>query len=194
MKSILKVIYNVQTIDKYFKDEITLWVKAKWLMARGIRNLSIVASFVFVGYISAISYSSLHPKTVYADRETDISDQILTARIEILKQSVVNDVSKCENPAQNEGLIIFDSNKKASMGLLMFQTETVKWYEKSLNGKTLSDKEANQLALDGVKSKELAEQVMFTTKNKASMDWVTCARKANADLRIDMIKQLEGTK
>lgn len=179
-------------MKKFFGNQHVSPAKVTW-KHRIKFTVKVMAVMCLMGW-SAYFASMYFPAKVYAEKEVDISEQILQGRIEILKLSVVNDISKCENPTQNEGQIIFDTNHAASIGLFMFQTKTVKYYEDKLYGKKFSDKEANDLALNGGASRDLAEAIMFTTPSKASTDWKICAARVNADRRIDMIKMIEDTK
>lgn len=61
MKQFIKLIYNFQTIDKYFKGKVRWYQHIVWQTARAIRNMTVIASFVIVGWISAVTYNKLNP-------------------------------------------------------------------------------------------------------------------------------------
>jgi hypothetical protein len=123
----------------------------------------------------------------------DTSVEKYANKIETLKAGVVEQLMSCEGAGykEDDGIIIFDTNNKASIGLAQFQISTVQHYYKTLYGKTITRKEAVLIALDKQKAKELAQDVMFKTKNKASGDWYNCEKKLNLDAQIDVIKKLE---
>jgi hypothetical protein len=63
-------------MEEMYKGKTGLWVRSKWLMARGIRNTVILASYVIVGASSAKVWNAIHPFTVYADKEVVVKETI----------------------------------------------------------------------------------------------------------------------
>ncbi len=112
-------------------------------------------------------------------------------RLEELKSDVVAKISKCEAAGHKEddGIIIFDSNAKASIGQMQFQVKTVQHYYKTLYGQDITPKEAVLIALDEQKAKALAKDIMFTSNNGAT-DWLNCATKLGVGPEIAVIKKL----
>jgi hypothetical protein len=155
---------------------------------RGLQGL-IVALFLYASY-SVGRY--LHPVTAFADRTIDNSEISFKAKIEALKDGVVKQLAACENTGYTENgvQIIWDTNNKASIGSLMFQIDTVRYYYKLMTGKEISKKDAVILALDEARARELAKWVMFETKNMAGKDWVNCDKKLKLDQQIILIKGL----
>jgi hypothetical protein len=158
-----------------------------------IRTMIVMGSLSALGW-AAVGGSSYFPRIVYADKQVDNSQAILSQKIETLKDAVVTDVGpNCESKGRitkNDPVIILDTNNKASIGVMQWQVSSVISYYKTLYKRDLTPKEAVMIALDDEKAMSLAKDVMFTTKNKASGDWVTCAKRMNADARIDIIKSL----
>jgi hypothetical protein len=115
------------------------------------------------------------------------------AKIEKLKDEVVNDLSKCESGGHSgdDGIIIFDSNAKASIGVMQFQKNTVKHYVKVLYGKDITGQEAVELAINPVEAKKLAKAIIFETTNGSHKDWVNCTNKLGLKAKVEIIKQLE---
>lgn len=114
-------------------------------------------------------------------------------KIDALKVALVQKVSDCERAGHSEedGIIIFDSNARASIGVLQFQKATVISYYKTLYGKDISGKDAVEIALDKDKAFALAKDIIFTSKNGVAADWVNCSKKYNLQTQVDLIKQLE---
>jgi hypothetical protein len=138
-----------------------------------------------------IARMTVDPQIVYAE---DNSMNILASKIDDLKNDVVAQLMKCESGGHKEddGIIIFDSNNKASIGQAQFQIDTVIHYYKVLYGKTITRKEAVLIAIDGDRAAELTKDVMFKTKNMAGMDWINCDKKLGLDKQIELIKRLEN--
>lgn len=200
MNKTLKVIYNFQPMNAFYPH--ATWGKVfKWKLARTIRNISILALFVATGYVSARVYNAIHPVTVFADKEVDVSSARFDAKIEALKDKVVDEVFACESQGYKptDGLITFDPKKDgttpasntASIGPGQFKKGTIITYYKKLYSKDVTGTDAIIIALDLGKAKSLAKDVMFKTAGKASGDWYNCAVKNNSDAKIDLIKAME---
>lgn len=167
-----------------FKFKVVQYVK---------RTMYVMTAMSVIGW-SIYAGSAYIPRTVWADRLVinDVSTDMFMSRIEKLKMEVVNEIKKCESAGHKEadGLIVNDTNNKASIGVMQFQVSTVIHYEKTLHNAVLSPKEAIILALDEEKATQLAKDIMFLSKNKAN-DWLNCATKFDSNRKIDLIKQLE---
>lgn len=130
----------------------------------------------------------------YAEVPYDVSDKRFAEKIEVLKDTVVDEVAdKCESKGYkpDAGVIVFDSNNRASLGRFQLQVKTVQYYEKLLYNRVISGQEAIEIAIDPVRSHELARDIMFKTPNMAGKDWVTCSARLGTDAKIQIIKQLE---
>lgn len=147
---------------------------------------------LFTIYIVARIYSVYNPTIKTNTVTIDNSKKLLSTKIEKLKLDIVSTLRACESAGykENDGIIIFDSNQKASIGTLQFQKATIIHYYKTLYNTSISGKEAVLIALDDIKAGKLAQDIMFTTKNKASKDWYNCSDKYNLDEKIDIINQL----
>lgn len=134
-----------------------------------------------------------NPRVIEIPVTIDNSAMEYDAKIENLKDGVVAKLRACESGGfkEDDGIIVFDTNHKASVGTLQWQVESVKFYYKALYGKAVTGKEAIVIALDDKRSGELAKRVMFETKNMAGKDWVNCAVRHNLDNEIVIIKKLE---
>jgi len=107
------------------------------------------------------------------------------------KADVVARLAACESAGHSEddGIIIFDTNNRASIGRLQFQKATVIHYMKRLYGQDITAKEAVLIALDTEKAKALATDIIFTTDNDAT-DWLNCSNKLGLGADIKAIKKL----
>lgn len=153
-------------------------------------KLSVISlSFVLVAYILLQVGSNLYPQTVYAVQEK-LTDS-LEVKITQLKSELVKDLQKCESAGYNEndGILIFDSNKKASIGTLQFQKDTIIHYYKTLYSKDITKKEAVLIALDNEKAEQLASDIIFETE-KGYRNWLNCSNKHGLAERVKFIKGL----
>ena len=151
---------------------------------RGFVKLSIVA---FAGYMIYIAGGIFQPRAI----ATPVLFDNLTPKIEELKSKVVADIQKCESKGfkESDGIIIFDSNNKASIGTMQFQKSTIIHYYKVLYGQTITPKEAILIALDDEKAEALAHDIIFKD-SKGVSNWYNCANKINAKGRLETIKEL----
>ena len=152
--------------------------------------VSVLLLVVLTGIISKW-YVNTHPKTVYVTQEVDKSGEMFKEKIDSLQKSVVESVRQCESGGykESDGLIKFDSNKVASTGTLQFQVHTVIYYYKTLYGQTITGKDAVLIALDDQKAGQLAQDIMFKSKNLAN-DWLNCSNKMKLTDQISAIKKI----
>ena len=159
----------------------------------GMLKWFVLSAIVAGGMVgTAIWYQHAYPIVVTNTVTIDNSDVNFAQKIDSLEKSVVEAVRKCESAGANEstGLIVFDSNKVASIGTLQFQVKTIMFYEKSLYGKVVTGKEAILIALDDKLSGQLAQDIMFKSKNMAD-DWLNCSNKLSLSAQINAIKKIK---
>lgn len=189
-----KVFFHGKQI--YPRDTQGRFSSFKTSMFKFIKRLVIMC--VVLGITSGVIYGTFqlggkfNPVTVYATKEIDTSPLMYAEKIAILKNKVADTLMACESGGlkETDGIIIFDTNKKASIGQFQFQVTTVQYYYKTIYNKVITPKEAVMIALDTEKARDLAIDVMFTTKNKASKDWYNCDKRHGLDSQIDIINQL----
>jgi len=157
-------------------------------LAKFIGSAVIAAILVGLGLWYHIKHPLIETKTVIVDT----SSATFAAKIDSLEKSVVEQVRACESGGhkESEGLIVFDSNKVASIGTLQFQVHTVIFYEKSLYNKVITGKEAIEIALDDAQAGQLAQAIMFTSPNLAT-DWANCSNKLSLTATIQAIKKIK---
>ena len=173
------------------------WKKSrKWIWF--IFSLALLSAVIADKYylteerLQGMSYENVTPiKQALAQAEGKNYEE----KIYNVKSKILDDLSVgCEtlNVEDPDGAIIFDSNKKPSIGRFMFQRDTVKHYVKKYEGRDIQNAEAVAIAIDPVKSKSLAEKIIFTETYGASRDWVTCDKKKSITMRADFIKEIES--
>ena len=112
--------------------------------------------------------------------------------IEQIKNKALDEIQACESAGHSEedGIIIFDSNSKASIGQYQWQKTSVQHYYKTLYGQTISSKEAVIIALDTEKARKLTHDVIFTTE-KGWTNWTNCGKKIGIVKTLELLKQLQ---
>lgn len=127
--------------------------------------------------------------------EKEVFVEKLPQQIEKLKDELVAELEKCESGGYPEdaGIMIFDSNNKASVGPLQMQKDHVKHFSKVLYGKELTGKEAVILAVEPEKARALAKDVLFKVED-GWREWYNCGRKINVETKIAYIKKMEAVR
>lgn len=139
--------------------------------------------------LTALSYSE---SAKGAEQALANYKYIQSTKIRNIKQDVIQQLKQCETSlmTEDDAPIIFDTNKKASIGLFQFQITTVIMYYKKFYGRELTKKEAVILALDESRSSELVEHILFETE-KGYENWLNCSRKNDLVGQIKVIKRLD---
>jgi len=146
-------------------------------------------------------YQVTNPVTIVKNVEVkvDTSAAMLAEKIDSLEKAVVESVRKCEQGkyVESDGLVTYDPQqggssmeKIPSFGTLQFKKTTVIYYYKSLYNKVITGKEAILIALDDELSGQLAQDIMFKSKNMAN-DWLNCSNKLSLDAQISAIKKIK---
>jgi len=128
-------------------------------------------------------------EVVYASSSSEVD--YTPAKIEELKMDVVDRLaSQCESKGAKDpdGLIVFDSNKVASLGRLQFQVKTVIEYYKQLYGKKIDGAEAIAIATNKEKAYALAKDIIF--KSDGLGNWYNCGIKLQLASEIAVLKKL----
>jgi ribosomal protein L13 len=185
----IKVLWNGEKLCNIY-PHASKWQVFKFRAKRLARKVGIVALGIVALAVVFKAGSVISPVTVYQDKEVIID--AMPSKIERLKGEVADQLMSCESNGytDEDGLIVFDSNHKASIGRFQFQKSTVIHYYNLIHGVKLTGKEAVMLALDTNKARDLAIRVMFETPNMAGKDWVNCDRKLGLDAQIKLIKKL----
>lgn len=188
-----KIAVGVTWFER-FMYKLTLWA----------RRTMIVAFIVGLVYGSfQLGRMTSNPSSTFAaSTEVDVSDTRYQAKIDSLKNQVVEDLRKCERAhyTESDGVIIYDPlvsnpSKTAkrdvpSIGTLQFKQSTVQYYYKKLYGKEITLKDSAIIALDDAKSGQLAKDIIFKEKGGYT-NWKNCANSLSLSSRIETIKSLE---
>lgn len=128
------------------------------------------------------------PELTYIAPKAEAAEVVTEDKIAAMKNDVLDQLKNCEN---KEGVaLIWDTNNAASIGDYMFQIKTVQHYWLKKTGDKLTQKEAARLALDDVKSRELAAWIIFEDKG-VDHDWVNCARRHGLQTLVDFIQKYD---
>lgn len=186
----LKVIYNGDFLCNIYPHASWFQVM-KYRLARGTR-VALVQLFFTILILSSFTIGRNTTQPIYAKAE-DTSSQRFNEKIEMLKDRVVAQLASCESAGykESDGIIILDTNNKASIGQYQWQVKSVQHYVKLSTGVNITPKEAILLALDKEKAGELVKYVAFKTNNKLGKDWYNCTNKLDLDRQVEMIKLLE---
>ncbi|HEC33024.1 MAG TPA: hypothetical protein ENI63_02065 [Candidatus Kaiserbacteria bacterium] len=112
-------------------------------------------------------------------------------KVETLKQNVLDRLKSCESKdfALEDAPIILDANGEMSIGLFMFQRDTVIYYWEKFYGEQISRKKAVEIAISG-EARDLAEKIIFE-ETGGIFNWKNCARKESLVGEITVIKKLQ---
>lgn len=147
---------------------------------------SVIALLIYGAFQFGISSS----ETTYA-RETIEVDN-LGKKVEQIKNEALDALMHCESAGYSEedGIVIFDSNSKASYGQYQWQKASVQHYYKTLYNQEITPKQAVLIALETEKARKLAYDVIFTTE-KGWSNWYNCANKTKLQETLALISKLE---
>lgn len=158
-------------------------------------NLKKFIVLVFVVGIALYGGYKLNEKeTMIEIREVErkvIIDN-LGIKIDELKDSMLDDLKSCESGgySEDDGILIYDTNKEVSIGQYQFQKKTVIYYYKTIYSKNITGKDAVIIALNTEEARQLASDIIFKT-DKGLSNWYNCTKKHNLQGRLDIIRQLE---
>lgn len=158
--------------------------RLKKVIRIAILCLAIYGIYTGYRYVTAPVNYTAEAKVVTIDN--------LTVKIDELKHNVVTGIQHCESQGhdEDEGIIIFDTNNKASVGTLQFQKSTVVSYYKKFYGKDITPKNAVIIALDNQQAEQLAYDIVFKEKD-GWKNWYNCGRKTNVEGQLAIINNLE---
>ena len=188
-----KVFYNGQQIKRTTVGTFTFKSKARraWVYFYRMFLLQTLGTLtVSTIYAAGATFGSTMPAEAYnLPLIATITNQYPT-KVDDLKSDIVNIISGCEVPGYKKGdaPIILDTNKKMSIGPMMFQVATVIYYEKQLYGKTVTKLEATAIALDETQAKALAKDIIFKD-SKGAGNWYNCSIKHSIEPQVSLIKK-----
>lgn len=158
---------------------------------RFFRKVKIAILIMITIYGWSVLIRLVLPKEIIVIEEKKVIIDNLIEKVKSIKSETINDLRSCESAGykEDDGIIIFDSNSKASIGTFQFQKSTVIHYYKTLYGKDITGKESVLIALDDSKSARLAEDIIFGTKDGYT-NWKNCAIKKNIKQSVDIVNKL----
>jgi len=165
----------------------------KFKVAHFLRKVLKVALVILILFITAKLGGYFWPNEVYVRQSIDASKERFDQKIDGLKNDLVFKLSQCESAGgtEDDGILVFDSNKKASVGQLQFQKATVIHYYKTLYNKDITGKEAILIALDTKKATDLAKDIIFREGGNVN-DWLNCSRKLGLEAQANIIKKISN--
>lgn len=192
----IQVIWNGDPMNKVYPHP--RWFEVlKYKIAINTRRILIISMCVGA-LIGSYKIGDMNTSTVFVNAE-DRSQDIFSAKVEKLKDEVIEEIAKCEskNASQDLALVTYDNNSRgtltgkhiASIGVMQFKVGTVQDFYKILHKSTLTNYEATMLALDNKKAKDFAKESIFKIQG-ALWHW-SCATE-EMGVRVTMIKSLEN--
>ena len=186
----LKVTWNGKKMCEVY-PHATRWQVLKFKVARFMRKLGwcfVSVGFLWLVYLAGTFFGATE-RILFLDREVKVDT--LSTKVRELKEEVLDGLKACESGGAEEsaGLIIYDSNKVASIGSYQFQVKTIIYYYKTLYDKEITKKEAVLIALDDVRARELASDIIF--KADGLKNWLNCANKNNLRSGLNIIESLQ---
>jgi hypothetical protein len=152
---------------------------------RIIRNVTVLIGLGIILGAALFSTSSVS----YATREVPVDGT--PAKLDALKADVVARLESCESAGHDadSGLIVFDSNHIASLGVLQWQVKSVQYYEKLLHQQEVTGTQAVAIAMDAAQARALATEVIFDTSDGLH-NWINCGNKLQLAPEVAVIKKL----
>lgn len=183
----MKIFVN----GKLYRDRYGRFTNFKIKVIRFVKKV-ILVSFICGLIAGAYGIGKASSTATYVNAQTLQVDN-LSSKIEQLKKEAVNGIMSCESQGytEDDGIIIFDSNNKASIGRWQWQKSSIIYYYKTLYSQDITPKEAVLIALDDEKAGKLAYDVIFKD-SKGWRNWYNCGVKTKIQTQLELIKKLES--
>lgn len=179
---------NMKTYKRDSKGKFTTSGFIKWFVVVGIIFCSIGLYGAYRASPAVYKASGNVVKRVEAIAKTTFEEKVAKVKKEILTDlSLGCEVKGAKDP---DGVIIFDSNNEASIGRFQFQRKTVIYYYKMFYSKDITAHEAIEIAIDPIRSEELAEKILFQDKGKGADNWFNCNNKMDIGARVNLLKKI----
>lgn len=140
-----------------------------------------------------VVYETTASEVEYRTTEREVLVDNLSGKIRQIKDEALDALEQCESGGytEDDGIVIFDSNGKASYGQYQWQKASVQHYYKVLHNTDISPKEAVLIALDRALARKLTDEVVFGTE-KGYTNWLNCANKIGLKNIVDLVHKLES--
>lgn len=154
--------------------------------------LSSVAVLITIILILTLSGNQKYNKEEHYSNGLDEANKIYLGKINAIKNGLLSELKHCESGtiSEDSAPIILDTNNKMSIGLYMFQTDTVRHYYRILYGKEITKLDATLIALNEEKARDLAKDIIFKDE-KGWKNWFNCGKKHNFETKVSYIKSIE---
>lgn len=184
--------YEEGIYDVVRRGKKSFWKRLKEKVKRFCRKCFIALCIIFAVWLFIKIIHNVYPNVVYKVVEKEVVIDNLSEKINQLKGEIISNIKEGEshNAPESAGIIIFDSNKVASIGSYQFQTKTVIYYYKKLYDKTITNKEAILIALDDIKAGELCRDIVFKEKD-GWRNWYNVGKKYGIESKLQVIANLE---
>ncbi|MEI6532470.1 MAG: hypothetical protein WCO06_01380 [Candidatus Roizmanbacteria bacterium] len=188
MNKPIKVLWNGKLLREIY-PHATRWQVFKFKLKKFVRKCLIVSGVMTMAFILIVLGVYVNP-AIKCQKKIAEKDN-LTLKVNDIKDKVINDIQSCESKGHSEsdGIIIFDSNKVASVGTMQFQVKTVQHYYKTLYDQEITPKEAILIALDDNKAEALAKDIIFKD-SKGWRNWFNCGTKNGTEVKLKVINEL----
>lgn len=195
----IKVFFNGERLRDIY-PHATKFQVFKWKLRRFVRKVVLVLMGVAVIGVSLFIGSQYSPKVVYhAQAERIVTIDSLKNKVDEMKVEVIEALANCESSgaSDDDALIVYDNNSAGtlkgknipSIGSMQWKITTVQFFEKMRSGKVLTNKEAVELALNGITARDLADYAIFETKG-GIYHWANCEKKLALAPKVEIIKNL----
>ena len=172
--------------------------KSKWFLSTMVIVLIIAGGVAYTGskpveiVEDAVEMRIAKLKAEAAIQLEARQAEYLQERIKMLQDSILHDLSiECEVKGVDEvdGIIVFDTNNKASIGRFQFQIATVQHYVKVFEDRNINKAEGISIAIDAEAATELARSIIFH-ETGGIWNWTNCANHLDLAPKITIIKEL----
>lgn len=165
-------------------------IKTVYLVFRVI----IVIGIMTTGYMFTVNYTVSNAKQVMAQQyetRVNIVKSNNSNKIDVLKNDVLDRLKQCESGKLklSDAPILLDTNNKISIGMFMFQRDTIIYYYTKLYHKNITKQEAVEIALSP-RARTLASDIIFKEKG-GIFNWRNCARQKGLTTEVTIIKRIQ---
>ncbi|HEC32795.1 MAG TPA: hypothetical protein ENI63_00865 [Candidatus Kaiserbacteria bacterium] len=126
----------------------------------------------------------------YSTKLSEVS-VVNSNKVDALKNDVLDRLKQCESGDLkiSDAPILLDTNHKISMGMFMFQRNTVIYYYKKLYHQTIDRHTAVDIALSPA-ARTLASDIIFKERG-GIFNWANCAKQKNLVTEVTIIKRIQ---
>ena len=163
-----------------------------WHLIIGIVAIAVIALGTVGGKEVYKKMQTLEGRAVQAEVEAKNAQEHYDEKISKAKKELVYRLKGCESMKMkaSDAPMILDTNNEMSIGLWMFQRDTVIYYYKKLYGKVITRQDAVRIAIDEDQAYQLTEDILFTAEDGWT-NWANCAKKLGLAREIEVLKKVQ---